>query len=743
MFKNTVLSVSLLFLFSGFVTARPAPAASNDPVVLGQWHSNLAAAQAEAAALNVPLLVFWGSSSCRHCSDFDAQLDKADCVDYLANSGLVMVYAKDSPVVKKWVGQGAYPLWRVTWPSGGVDYKGQYPKSYETWRAALEKQIAGYTPGNTEPETGTPGQIEFVSTAVSVSEAAKNVVLTLKRVGGTAGTAKVTLSTMDSGSTLYTATAGEDFAAAPSPATLTWANRDSANKTVTITLQKSATKWEGLETFGVKLIPDLATLPGLTVGANAVVTLQEVDPLVTAAANYQGWAGDLYADGMLCTVSLSVNASGNLSGKAVFPTKGPRYAGTYTLKNAAFQAISISNGTAWIAGSFSKSGSTLPVTFQVSIDSGRVVGLLGSVSNAVPLELYRDDWAKSEMVKVAEKFSGYYTMAFPNCCASWPNDAPAGNGYATVTLDKKGRFKVAGKLGDGTTMTQSGILFLHPDTTVANPVLCALLYSAPTPYEGGLFGGVISFGDKDTNGVKDVSVGGGLGENLVWYSFNPFSVPVYDAENPGFESELSAIGGWYNSSENLKTHYEGRRLYVDDLAEPPEMVYTKTVVDAEGTDRDDVSVGAASWQTETNLTFFTKANGAGFTVPASDLKLLGQDDSGAPLYNYADALNPNGLTLTFNRTTGVMAGSFKVYYDYVTTEDTRSDPERLKWKHTATAASFSSVLMLEQADKTSGLVSCGYYLFPDSSTYKTSAGTTRKYTLNRSYPFVTLSAGIK
>ena len=742
MFKKTILGVSLVTLFSGFAAARPLPAASTDPVVLGQWHSNLDAAKSKAAELNVPLLVFWGSSSCSHCSAFDAQLDKAECRDYLASRGLVMVYAKDNRIVKAWVGSGAYPLWRVTWPSGGVDFKGEYPKSFAGWRTEIERQISAYTPGSTtDPEPGAAGQIEFSATAVSVSEAEKNVVLTLKRTGGKSGTAKVTLSTLDSGSSSQTATAGEDFNATPSPMTLTWANGDAANKTVTITLQKSTKEWEGSETFGVKLTPDLVTLPGLTVGVNAVVTLQEADPLVTAAADYQGWAGDLYADGVLCTVSLSVNAAGNLSGKAVFPTKGPLYAGTYTLKNAAYQTIS--NGTAWIAGSFSKSGSTLPVTFQVSIDSGRVVGEMGSASNAIPLELYRDDWAQSAFVKVAEKFSGYYTMAFPNCCASWPNDAPAGNGYATVTLDKKGRFKVAGKLGDGTTMTQSGVLFLHPDTTVTNPVLCALLYSAPTSYEGGLFGGVISFGDKDANGVKDVSVGGGFGDALIWYSFNPFSVPVYDAENPGFESELSAIGGWYNSSENLKTYYQGQRLFVDDLAEPPELAYTKTFVDADGTDRDDVAVGAASWQSDTNLTFFTKANGTGFTVPASDLRLLGKDDDGAPLYNYAEAVNPNGLTMTFNRANGVMAGSFKVYYDYVTTEDTRSNPEKLTWKHTQITASFSSVVLLEQADKTSELVSCGHYLFPDESTYKTSTGAVRKYKLNRSYPFATLSKELK
>ncbi len=742
MFRKTMLSVGFVALFSSFIEARPTPAAADAPVVLGQWHSNLAAAQAKAAELNVPLFVLWGSSSCSHCTAFDSQLDKPACIDYFANRGLVMVYAKDLAVVKKWVGSGLYPLWRLTWPKGGVDARGQYPKSYESLRADIERQIGAYTPGNTDPEPGTPGQIEFVSTPVSVPESAANVVLTLRRVGGTVGTAKVTLSTLDSSSTLYTATAGEDFAATPAPTTLTWASGDSANKTVTITLQKSTKEWEGSETFGVKLTPDLVTLPGLTVGANAVVTLQEVDPLVTAAANYQGWGGALYGEGVLGTVSLSVNAAGNLSGKAVFPVKGPRYAGTYTLKNAAYQTIS--NGTAWIAGSFSKSGSTLPVTFQVSIKSGRVVGELGSASNAIPLELYRDDWTKSEMVKVAEKFSGYYTMAFPNCCASWPNDAPAGNGYATVTLDKKGRFKVAGKLGDGTTLTQSGTLFLHPDTTVTNPVLCALLYSAPTPYEGGLFGGVINFGDKDTNGVKDVSVGAGFGEALVWYSYNPFSVPVYDAENPGFESELSAIGGWYNSSENLKTHYEGRQLFVDDLAEPPELLNTKTVVTDEGTTREEEPVLATSWQSvESNLTVSVKANGTGFTVSASDLRLLGKDDDGAPLYNYDSAVNPSGLTLTFNRTTGVMAGSFKVYYDYVTKEDTRSDPERLTWKHTQKPASYSSVLLLEQADKTSDVVSSGHYLFPDSSTYKTLDGAVRKYTLNRSYPFVTLSAGIK
>jgi len=284
-------------------------------------------------------------------------------------------------------------------------------------------------------------------------------------------------------------------------------------------------------------------------------------------------------------------------------------------------------------------------------------------------------------------------------------------------------------------LTQSGVLFLHPDTTVTNPVLCALLYSAPTTYKGGVFGGVICFGDQNTNGVIDVSMG--YGESLVWRNLDPFSVPNYDETNPGFESTLSAIGGWYNKTENLKTYYEGKSLFVGDLEEPPELSYTQTTLDSDGTTRSDETTPAASWQSVTNyLPISIKANGSGFTVPNADLRLLGADDEGAPLYNYDTAVNPNALNVAFNRTTGVISGSFKVYYDYVVKDDARGDPEKLTWQHTQKVATYASVLMLEQqSDDYSDLVADGYYLFADSATYETATGAERSYSLKRSYDF--------
>jgi hypothetical protein len=742
MFKKTMLIAGFAVLCFCSLQAKPTPVAWSSGMTIepGKWYDAkaLEAAKARATELGVPLLVYWGRATCGHCIAFDLQLDLPAFEDYLANRGLVMIYAKDNSTVLKWVlgvpGGTSLPVWRITWPEGGVDYRGSYPKTYAGFKAELEGQIGAYSPGSTTSPTGAPGRIEFASAAVTVKESAKNVVLTLKRTGGTAGSAKVTISTEDSSSgNGFTAKAGEDFNATPSPTTLTWANGDSAAKKVTITLAKTVVQWEGNETFGVKLTPDLVTLPGLTVGSDAVVTLQEVDAFATAAANYQGWVGALDDTGVLGTVSLSVSAAGGLSGKAVFPKAGTPYSGTYTLKNAAYQAIS--NGTAWIAGSFSKSGSTVPVALQISVDSGRVIGALGETTNSIPVELYRNDWSKSAWATVAGKFSGYYTVALPICCASWPDDAPMGSGYAAITLDKKGNYKVAGKLGDGTALSQSGVLFLHPDSTITNPVLCALLYSAPTTYAGGVFGGVICFGDQNTNGVIDVSMG--YGDSLVWRSLDPFSVPSYDEANPGFESTVAAVGGWYNTTENLKSYYAGKTLFVDDLSEPPGLDYTLTTLDAEGTTRSDETALATSWQAVSNsLPVSVKANGSGFTVAAADLKLLGSGEDGEPLYNYDSAVNPNGLKLSFNRTTGLMSGTFNVYYDYVVKDDMRTDTEKLTWAHTQKTATYASILMLEQADQTSGLVSCGYYQFPESVTYETATGATRTYSLKRSYNFV-------
>lgn len=794
------------------------------------------------------------------------------------------------------------------------------------------------------------GQAEFVATSTSVSEKAASVSLTLRRVGGTSGTAQVSVGYADSQNSVHTATAGEDFSAAPQ--VVTWADGDSANKTVTVPLIKNVAQWEGDETFGVTLTPDAAVSPLLTVGGAATVTLMEADsfsiatrnptpasgsvllardvatfawedvinvagdttgkrfyslyagtsaysmgliaadltaaevdlstnaqfqaliasantkpiywrvdtvykggvtPSVTkgsawtvtvlpagspefteagdvqatnlfvgvqanvgpllftnglggtpsvavatgggslpmglrleirngsevwlagvpsrigagsvlvqlktkvgmttqpgttvriyyqisalpgnAVGSYQGWVGDL-EEGVQGTIALSVSASGRVTGNAMFPTGVEGYSGRYSFSSTAYQAVS--NGLSWISGYMTRTGvAAVPVWFSVSQADGRIEGAMGAPGAQTPVTLYRDNWKDAGMAALAAQYNGYYTAAFPVIMA-WPDDAPRGSGYATFTLSGLGKFKVAGKLADGTSLSQSGTLFVERGASGETNV-CALLYSAPSAYKGGLFAGVVCFGDFNTNGVKDI----GRFDNapLHWTSYNPQAVPVYDAENPGFDETLGVTGGWYNKLENLQAFYAGKVLSVGDLEQPPSISFKLSVRelnDLGGIDTTSSieSADPAAWQSITNaLTVTPKADGSGFTLPAADLLLLGKDSDGAPIYNYDSAANPSGLKMTFSRATGLMSGSFNALYDYATVADLTGDEPKYTWTHTVKTCAYAAVLLPERIDLLDNTEGAGYYLFGDTATYETDTGYTRSYSVNRSFDF--------
>lgn len=129
-----------------------APLAAAPLAVLGQWQGDFKAAQAQARELGVPLLVVWGTPTCSKCKKFDEQLAEAQA--YLAGRGIVLFRekadAKPVTAAKQWVGEGKYPLLRVTWERGGVslaDFRWSRPASFADFRETLEGQIGDYRPG--------------------------------------------------------------------------------------------------------------------------------------------------------------------------------------------------------------------------------------------------------------------------------------------------------------------------------------------------------------------------------------------------------------------------------------------------------------------------------------------------------------------------------------------------------------------------------------------------------------------
>jgi len=583
-----------------------------------------------------------------------------------------------------------------------------------------------------------PGTIEFVQTAVAVNENAGSVTLQVRRTGGTTGEATVQIgfedrNTPDAG---YTATAGQDFNGVPSPATLTWADGDAADKTVTFALIKDVREWEGDETFGVTLTSTTEN----EVGPDAVVTLLEVDPKVTRAASYNGWVSeDLSGDEepslsrVEGTMTLAVSATGRITGKAVFPRKAPVYAGTYTVRNAVHQNIDVDTGVATITGDLVKSRERIPFELQLDMESGEIHGTFGTDENERMIELFRDDWAQPERQALIASLQGYYTVAFPVAEVLWPEDgAPMGSGYAVLTVDGRGRFRASGKLGDGTSLSQSGVLAIRQGE---EPSVCAMLFTAPATYQGGAFSGMLVFGDRNGNEVWDL----GSSEEIpiFWVSLNPTHVATFNGAQPGFMEILGAVGGWYDKKQDLAAFYDGRQLYVGDLDAPSDLSYTRStrIRNEAGrvvTVRTAEIAPSVSWQAAENLAVTPKADGSGFTVPAGDLVKTGTEENGKPIYNYDTGVNPNGLKLTVTRTSGLMRGTFNAYYDYPSVIDTTVEPNKLTWRRRVSRLSYAGILLQEQAETGDVVAAYGYYLSPEKIPYPDS---TRTYSFKRSLEF--------
>jgi len=873
--------VACATLFAGAARAAIPTAGAADPVVPGQWHSNLEAATDKAKELNAPMFVVWGEEGCTYCRRLDTILQNETVREYFANSGFILVYehslaAAQTPI-RRWVGTGQWPLTRLTWWQDGVkvaDQKWPRPSTSKNPATVLqvlqnffEQHVGAFSPvpadtskdaydpendaaegaaelawgdqekteanlklaskGGDEPyadsadwyrlpvvsgatyrvwfsdvsgiegdapqaavygdagggsvwagpavlasepefefvptaagtayikvwrETSAdtnilytlhhqrfaPGTIEFVQNAVAVNERAGSVTLQVRRTGGTTGEATVQIGykdklTPDSG---HTATAGQDFNGAPSPATLTWADGEAAVKTVTFTLIKNVIEWEGDETFGVTL----ASTTGNEVGPEAVVTLNEADPMVTRAADYTGLveadADDEDPDERVTgTFEMKVSARGQISGKAIFPRNAPGYAGTFAIRNARHHNINIDTGIATIVGSLVQGRTAVPFELELHMESGLIEGVIGTDEDARSCRMFRADL--SARAELLASLQGSYTVAFPVADIVWPLEgAPAGSGYATITVDRRrGTFRAAGKLPDGTAYSQSGALFVWPgDGTLGVnglPRVYAVLFTAPSAYQGGRFSGVLCFGDANANGVWDVTAVEEYPFECV--SFKPTSVPVYNLEAPGFDLMLGVAGGRYDRYASLRTVFDGFRFFVDEMKKPGTLRYTvSTVALNEMTGRSFTAriakeAECVSWESADPLEVAPNASGRGFIVPRGDLVKTGTDgETGKPLYNYDTGTNPNQFQLRLTSSSGQLGGSFRAHYDYATYINLTREPAVRRWAHKSNMIQYNGILLQEQAVWGAEMtVGYGHYLYSSLAEYPGSARTYR------------------
>jgi hypothetical protein len=304
--------------------------------------------------------------------------------------------------------------------------------------------------------------------------------------------------------------------------------------------------------------------------------------------------------------------------------------------------------------------------------------------------LWRNVWKDAGMAAVATNYTGYYTAVLPG-------GPEYGSGYLLITVDKLGGVKTTGKLADGTAVSLSGWLILDEAGRVFT-----VLYTAPAVYKGGSLFGVAEFfkGDAGTRvtvrPLDDVP--------FLWESLAPAATQVYGA---GFSRYLDVSGGWYDTLGNLYAYYANRTLTIGTEGDPvPELLV--------GTNRYD----SVCWDPDgLVLTVVTNKSGVmtGLAAPKAGVPVK---DGAA--YDYANPTNAVGLAIGLTRATGVFKGSFKAWFDYVTT-------------HTSKTIVYEGVLTPERENKGDGVAGRGFFLWADKSQYLNQLGRPVSYSFNWSY----------
>ena len=460
-----------------------------------------------------------------------------------------------------------------------------------------------------------------------------------------------------------------------------------------------------------------------------------------AQGTFNGMAGTEALGNSLA--SMSVTPLGAVTGK--FSLRGTNY----TFSSASYASGDEDDKVLWLTAT-AKAGA---VTFQMALQvyapeitgpAGVVPESLGVVDDVDFLDggwfnLYRNVWADTGMKVVATNYTGYYT-------ATLPGGEGYGSGYLTFTVDKAGGVKTAGKLADGTAVSQSGTLLLLEDGRV-----CSLLYAAPTVYKGGSICGAVEFIRSEDDGLIRLRLPSEDAEDQIsWENSNPQATGGY--ESAGFKRMLGVSGGQYNTLLNLRAYYENG-LTVGGVAMP------SLAASVKHTDWNETQTGkitqtlteyidAVGTSPEGLVLSVTPATGTGtgLAAPKADTPLKNTETGE---YDYTadttkdDVSNTSGLTLTYTRATGLFTGSFKTWYDYASAVDTTPlDGATQTMTHLSKAISFEGALTpVRESGDAEGR---GFFLWADKSSFdsgkldKNGEPIMTPYSFNWSYDFLLL-----
>ena len=248
-----------------------------------------------------------------------------------------------------------------------------------------------------------------------------------------------------------------------------------------------------------------------------------------------------------------------------------------------------------------------------------------------------DKAALAEWKAEAAKYAGYYTVSLVAPDAM-PGE-PRGSGYMTMTLDAAGKAKLAGKLADGTAYSGSATAALVGDA-YWSAVRVPLYAQKGTS----VFGGWLSIRENDEGDV--VAEIDSPDTDVVWINDDPASTR---AGEEGFVLYLQPVGGWYDTVSNLQRSYLESDLAVN-LPEGEDAL--EEIMEALALDGDYAFAAQPSGQA---------VDVAGDTLSVEKQTLV--KDAAKKMNDWDASANASNVKLTFKRATGIVSGTFDLWYE--------------------------------------------------------------------------------
>ena len=438
----------------------------------------------------------------------------------------------------------------------------------------------------------------------------------------------------------------------------------------------------------------------VTVSGGSVVSWRDAG---SAYGTFTGLAATFdTANGVqsLAQVTFSATSAGKLSAKVAIGGKTYAFAGTgYTEISAGGDGA-----PATYMAELAQAGNRLYVTVPAAAETDEaawaapcdveihMAALPGAKGAGVQEDVWyfgtvaRDNSKVASWASKAAFLAGYYTVSLVAPCAM-PGE-PQGSGYVTMTLDDKGKAKVAGMLADGTSFSASSLVAslgaIGEDETVRVP----LYHCKGTS----VFGGWLAIRFPSDGGAPVAAIDS-PDTDIVWKNDDPNSTR---GGEDGFALYLQPVGGWYDTVSNLQRSYLESDLAVDLPTGENALAEIMEALALSG-----------------EYSFAAQPSGQAVDLAGNAISVAKQTlvkDASKKSIDWEKSVNASNVKLTFKRATGIVSGTFDLWYEGTNAKGVSEQKSVTGFKH-------YGVLLLSRGDDgyiEDEVLSCGFFLAPQA-----------------------------